>query len=250
MSTQVEPERQPASMLIVVAKQPTAGQTKTRLSPPLTGEQAAELYRCFLADTLAVMRQAAACRPGLRLALAYLPARGSRPAEAADYFARLAPDFELVLQQGAELGERLAHALGHYLAQGAAAALIMNSDGPDLPAAYLVEAVDALVGGPADVTLGPCDDGGYYLIGVRRPAPELLLRPRMSTTHTAADTLAVAAELGLRVHRLPAFYDVDDAEGLQRLAERLRAAAQGAGADEGVAPNTRRFLAGLEIRQR
>jgi glycosyltransferase A (GT-A) superfamily protein (DUF2064 family) len=83
--------------LFVVAKQPAAGQTKTRLCPPLHGEQAAALYAAFLADTLAIMRRV----PGVRRAIAYLPAG----AEA--YFRNLAPEMELRLQQGETLGERL-----------------------------------------------------------------------------------------------------------------------------------------------
>ena len=87
--------------LLVIAKRPTPGRTKTRLTPPLTTEQAAALYECFLVDTLDLARRV----PDTDRLIAFLPA------EARAYFAALAPDFELVLQEGAGLGERLDNAL-------------------------------------------------------------------------------------------------------------------------------------------
>ena len=111
----------------------------------------------------------------------------------------------------------------------------MNSDGPTLPAAHLERAFVALRDG-ADVALGPSADGGYYLIGVKQPAPRLLRGVRMSTPTVLADTLALAAEYGLRVELLPAWYDVDEAADLARLTRELAAAPLE------VAPCTRAFL--------
>lgn len=211
--------------LLVIAKQPTPGQTKTRLAPPLTADAAAALYECFLADTLDLVRRV----PETDHLIAFLPA------EARPYFAALAPDFELVLQEGVELGERLDHALTACLGRGYARAVIMNSDGPTLPATHLARAFAALRDG-AEVVLGPSDDGGYYLIGVRQPTPRLLRQVRMSTPTVLADTLALAAEEGLQVELLPAWYDVDEAADLARLAHEL------AEAPPEVAPRTRAFL--------
>ena len=120
--------------LLVIAKRPTPGQTKTRLTPPLTAEQAAALYECFLVDTLDLVRRV----PEMDPLIAYLPA------EARAYFAALAPDFGLVLQEGAGLGERLDNALTGCLNRGYERAVIMNSDGPTLPASHLARAFDAL----------------------------------------------------------------------------------------------------------
>ena len=111
----------------------------------------------------------------------------------------------------------------------------MNSDSPTLPLTYLARAFEALADG-ADVTLGPSADGGYYLIGVKQPTPRLLREVRMSTPTVLADTLALAAEEGLRVELLPAWYDVDEAADLVRLAGELAAA------PPEVAPRTRAFL--------
>jgi uncharacterized protein len=199
--------------LLVVAKRPAPGRTKTRLTPPLTPEQAAMLYECFLQDTLAIMRQV----PDVQPVIAYLPAAED------GYFRQLAPDFELILQEGDDLGARLDNALTHYLGQGYARVAIMNSDGPTLPPTCLAAAFAAL-DGDADVVLGPCDDGGYYLIGLKRPAPRLLREVRMSTPDVTADTLALAAEEGLTVVLLPTWYDVDDAASLHHLAREIAAA--------------------------
>jgi rSAM/selenodomain-associated transferase 1 len=196
--------------LLVVAKRPSPGQTKTRLTPPLSSEQAAALYECFLRDTLDMMRQV----PNVQPVVAFLPA------EARSYFVELAPDFELVQQQGLDLGARLDDALARYLRLGYRHVAIMNSDGPTLPATCLTAAFEALAG-EADVVLGPCDDGGYYLIGLKRPAPRLLREVRMSTPSVLADTLALAAEEGLHVELLPVWHDVDDVTSLARLVTEL-----------------------------
>jgi rSAM/selenodomain-associated transferase 1 len=214
--------------LLVVAKRPAPGRTKTRLTPPLSPRQAATLYECFLKDTLDLMRKIPAVQP----AIAYLPA----PDKA--YFSSLAPDFELLLQTGSDLGSRLDHALAHYLTLGYERVVIMNSDGPTLPPRYLELAFEMLAG-DTDVVLGPCDDGGYYLIGLKQPAPRLLREVRMSTSHVTADTLALAADMGLQATLLPCWYDVDDVDALARLIKELD------GSPSGPAPHTRAMVKDL-----
>lgn len=199
----------PSNALLVVAKRPAPGHTKTRLSPPLSPEHAATLYECFLKDTLEIMRRV----PGVQPAIAYLPH------DQADYFAGLAPDFDLLPQQGSDLGSRLDNALNHYLELGYSRVAVMDSDGPTLPLHCLELAFERLEA--ADVVLGPCEDGGYYLIGLKKPAPRLLREVRMSTPRVTADTLALAQDLGLRVALLPTWYDVDDARSLKRLLTEL-----------------------------
>jgi rSAM/selenodomain-associated transferase 1 len=201
--------------LLVVAKQPAAGQTKTRLCPPLAAEVAAALYESFLRDTLDVMRQV----PGVERSIVYLPS------DAAGYFHALAPDMALTPQRGADLGERLDHLLSDALAGGATQAVVMDSDSPTLPAAYVAEAF-AQLDGSADVVLGPCDDGGYYLIGLKRPQPRLLREVQMSTPFVVRDTLALANSLGLKVALLPSWYDVDTAAELERLRAELTASGE------------------------
>lgn len=85
-----------------------------------------------------------------------------------------------------------------YRGAGAQQAVVLDSDSPTLPAAYVAQAF-AQLDGPSDVVLGPCEDGGYYLIGLKRPQPPLLREVPMSTPWVVRDTLALAAQLGLRV---------------------------------------------------
>ena len=191
--------------LLTVAKRPQPGKTKTRLCPPLNAAQAASLYEAFLLDTLDLMRQV----PAVQRTLAFLPA------EAYGYFASLAPDMDLVTQRGASLGERLDALLRHALAEGAAKAVVMNSDSPTLPAAYLVQAFQAL--DTADVVLGPADDGGYYLVGVKKPQPGLLRPVQMSTPQVLHDTLDLAQAAGLSAALLPPWFDIDAPQDLERL---------------------------------
>ena len=217
-----------SNALIVVAKRPTPGKTKTRLSPPLTPELASALYESFLFDTLDQMRQVADSHH----VIAHLDER--------DYFQRVAPDFELIPQEGHTLGERLDRALTAYLARGYQRAVIMDSDSPTLPADYLSQAFNILSDG-ADVVLGPCDDGGYYLIGIKRPAPRLLREVHMSTPTVAAETIALAKDEGLNLISLPTWYDVDDAASLFRLRQEVKAL------HPSVAVHTRHFLQKDEI---
>ena len=219
------------NILSVIVKRPAAGQTKTRLLPTLAPEQAATLSECFLKDTLEVMRQV----PNAQREIAFLP-EAERP-----YFARLAPDFGLYLQEGADLGARLDRALQHYLRPGNCYAVIMDSDSPTLPAACLVQAFEALEEG-ADVVLGPCDDGGYYLIGLKRPAPRLLREVQMSTPRVLQDTLALAAAEGLKASLLPTWYDIDEVGSLARLVQELEESRPEA------APHTRAFLAAVALK--
>ncbi len=156
------------------------------------------------------------------------------PPHARSYFARLAPDgFGLLPQQGAHLGERLAKALAGQFQQGWGQVVIMNSDGPTLPLAYLEEAFSDL--DRADATLDPGHDGGYYLIGMKRLHPELFQGIAWSTDRVVPQTLAICRRLRLRVRLLPEWYDVDvgaDLVGLRRDLDN----------DPSSAPRTRTFL--------
>jgi hypothetical protein len=193
------------NVLLVVAKKPAPGQTKTRLCPPLNREQAAELYECFLCDTLEIMRAV----PEVIPKIVYLPQ------EAGNYFRTLAPDMGLFQQRGETLGERLDNLLTEVLHNGADKAVVINSDSPTLPPAYLAQAFDQLV--DSEVVLGPTSDGGYYLIGMKEPHPDLLREVQMSTPNVLQDTLQLARIRSVSVSLLPEWYDVDTVEELQRL---------------------------------
>lgn len=201
--------RVPAShmsqILILMAKQPAAGQTKTRLCPPLSQAQAAQLYAGMLRDTLALAHHV----PGVQ------PAIAVNPAGAEGYFAELAPDALLFPQGPGDLAQRLAHVTGAAFASGARAVAALSSDVPMLPVVYLRQAFALLA--QYDCVLGPCEDGGYYLAALRQPAPTLFTKVTMSTPNVLRDTMAEAERLGLRVALLPACYDVDTPADLARL---------------------------------
>ena len=211
--------------LLVMAKEPLAGRTKTRLTPPLSPDAAAELYACFLRDALDLARSPSGVTPLVAYA----------PPQARDYFRDLVPEFGLMAQRGSSLGDRLAHVMGQALASGFDQVAAMNSDSPTLPADYLSQAFARLGHSETDVVLGPCDDGGYYLIGWKRPHPTLVREVKMSTGQVLDDTLALAAEEGLQVALLPSWYDVDTPEDLERVRSDLSRTGR-------FGRHTRRFL--------
>jgi rSAM/selenodomain-associated transferase 1 len=198
--------------LIVMAKQPAVGNTKTRLCPPLTADQASSLYACFLQDTLELIGRLEDAQP----VVAYWPL------SAENDFRRLAPQgFQFVPQRGPGLGERLDNALTRCLEKGYQQVVAVDSDSPTLPLSYLRQAFSALDDPDVDVVLGPCDDGGYYLIGMKSPQPFLFRGMEMSTPTVAEDTIRLGRQYGLRFARLPSWYDVDTYRDLERLRAEL-----------------------------
>jgi rSAM/selenodomain-associated transferase 1 len=201
----------------VMAKVPGATPVKSRLHAVLTEPRSTELYRCFLLDRL----DALAGVPGI------VPVVAFTPPEAAARMAALAPpSFRLIAQEGEALTERLVRLFDRLLKEHPAA-LAMDSDSPTLPMAYVTEAVAIVTADEADVVVGPSDDGGYYLIGLRAPRPELFVDVPWSTADVLGVTLARARGLGLRVRLLPAWFDVDTEADLRRLREELALSGRG-----------------------
>ncbi len=213
--------------LLVMAKRPSPARTKTRLSSVLGLTEAAELYACFLRDALAMARSV----PGVTPFVAHSPP----DAETEAYFRDLAPDFKRIPQTGHTLGERLDAVMSACSQNGYEQVVAMNSDSPTLPADYLAQAFARLDDEATDVVLGPCDDGGYYLIGWKRPHPRLVREVPMSTDHVLRDTVAIAEEEKLRVSLLPTWYDVDEVAELERVRADLLANPE-------IARHTRDFL--------
>jgi uncharacterized protein len=225
--------------LAVMTKAPRAGQVKTRLVPALGPEEAAQLNVCFLRDTAAAI--AKACGTTARGIGVYTPIG----AEAA-YIDILPHEFDLLPQRGDGFGERLAFAMDDLFRCGFDSVCLIDSDSPTVSADVYAEAVEMLSKAGDRLVLGPSDDGGYYLIGLKQNHSHVFERIDWSTERVLGQTKKRARELSLEVNLLPTGYDVDDSATLRRLsAELLSANSMG-----DVAPNTRRFLATLTTQKK
>lgn len=225
--------------LAIVGKAPVEGACKTRLCPPLTAAEAAELSRCFIDDVAAVV-EAASAASGVCV---YTPVG----AEAA--FDGLLPGgFSMLAQRGDDLGARLLHATGDLLSAGFAGVCLINADGPTLPVAVLHQAASALRQPGDRIVVGPAIDGGYCLIGLKQAHGEIFRDIAWSTGQVLAQTLARVASLGVPLSLLPTWYDVDDLASLQLLLHELFAAGSPLASDGlagSPAPRTRAYLSHL-----
>lgn len=202
----------------VMAKAPGMAVVKSRLHESLGEERATELYRCFLLDRL----DAVAALRDITGVVAFTPLEAEPLMRAL-----VPPRLRLVSQRGADLGERLSNILSGLLDRGHPGAMAVDSDSPTLPLTYVSEAARILAGGRHDVVLGPCEDGGYYLIGLRSPQPRLFEGIPWSTPGVLAATQAKARALHLRVALLPSWFDVDTESDLRRLHTDMTAAGGG-----------------------
>jgi uncharacterized protein len=225
----------------IMTKVPQAGQVKTRLTPPLSPEESAQLNICFLRDLSASISTASRTTPGCGVGI-YTPAG----AEAA-YENILPPEFYLISQRGSAFGERLACAVEDLFTAGFEAVCLINSDSPTVPASSFAEAANELTKPGDRVVLGPSDDGGYFLIGIKQLHRRLFEEIDWSTERVLDQTVARATELGLEVHRLPPGYDVDDRITLRRLCDELLD--KKTRSTTSAAPHTRKFLADIVERE-
>ena len=188
-----------------MAKEPAPGKVKTRLTPPLTSHEAAELYRCFLQDHLLAMDLLL----DIDVAIAYTPS-GARKT----FYNFCRENYGLFAQHGKNLGEKLFHIFLEKLSEGYAAVTVMGSDSPDLPNRLVQASFEWLLGQRADLVLGPSPDGGYYLIAAKKPYPEIFSGIPWSTDKVLATTLIKARHLGLRTELLPPWNDLDTYQDL------------------------------------
>lgn len=196
--------------IAIMAKAPFPNKVKTRLTPLLSPFEASQLYHSFLLDKITQVKSIKGVRPFV----AYTP--GS-----SESFFRsiIPPGFSLISQAGKDLGERLTRVSKELFAQGAAKVLILDSDTPNLPIDHIREGLARLDEG--DVVLGPCEDGGYYLIGMRIFIPEIFNGVPWSTDMVTELTMKKVQALGLTVSMLPGWYDVDTEKDLKRLIQDL-----------------------------
>jgi rSAM/selenodomain-associated transferase 1 len=212
----------------IMAKAPLAGYAKTRLIPVLGAAQAALLQQQMLLDTIELVATALCGDGSITLVC---PTSADRVA-----LERIVPDGVGVVAHGQiDLMSGLDYALRHHLAQGYEQVVLVDGDSPTLPAQYIQSGFDHLE--EDAVVLGPTLDGGYYLIGACQPRSHLFDWEQLDSATVCQQTRARAEALGAIVHMLPAWYDVDTAEDLERLCAELQQYPS-------RAPRTSRFLAG------
>ncbi|MEZ4700271.1 MAG: TIGR04282 family arsenosugar biosynthesis glycosyltransferase [Rhodothermales bacterium] len=215
------------SALIVFAKVPEPGKVKTRLTELLTPTQAAELYTAFLADALA---QYAALDVDVRL---YLP-----PSDKTMPAGVVPEPVSRQAQVGADLGARMGHAFLETFMAGYKKAVIIGTDHPTLPSPFIDEAF-RILDDPYAISIGPSEDGGYYLLGMNEFYPHLFEGMTYSHDQVFMQTLERAGETGAEVTVLPPWFDVDTPDELVRLARELP------DADPEALPRTREVLGRL-----
>jgi rSAM/selenodomain-associated transferase 1 len=223
--------------IAIMAKAPQVGAAKTRLVPPLTAEDAAALSACFIRDA-AENVAAAAEQAAIDGYIAFTPMEAG-----AEFSQLLAPGTRLLPSRRPGLGASLYDAATDLLNDGYGAVCLVNSDSPTLPTTILVAATRALLPPGDRLVLGPAEDGGYYLIGLKHAHRRLFEDIAWSTSAVLAQTEERAQVLGLAVTRLPVWYDVDDIASLHRLRAELAQAGDGSGAHQ--AKRTAHFLRNL-----
>jgi glycosyltransferase A (GT-A) superfamily protein (DUF2064 family) len=188
--------------LLVIAKAPAPGRSKTRLTPPFSPPDAAALAEAALSDTLDAV---GAAHVSGRRVLVLDGAPG----------AWLPDGWEVVPQRGVGLDERLANAF----ADAGGPALLLGMDTPQVTPSLVADAVRSLLVPGVEAVLGPSLDGGYWAIGLRVPRRGALVGVPMSTRRTLAVQRRRLRALGIRVAKLPSMRDVDDVADALAVAE-------------------------------
>jgi hypothetical protein len=225
--------RRAESALVVFAKAPIPGEVKTRLCPPLTPDEAATLHGTFVLDVLEQIRLAASPTGRGDQTSSHLVPRtphllfdrylACSPASDHVFFKIMEErqGVQLLDQVGPDLGARMSQTFTSLFARGYKQVVIIGTDAPTLPPSSYQEALASL--NERDLVLGPALDGGYYLIGLTRPAPELFAGVPWSTDQVLPLTRKKAADLGLTVGLLKEWRDVDTIDDLRWLIDECAA---------------------------
>ena len=201
--------------LVVMARAPRAGEVKTRLIGALTAEEARGLYVAFLGDTFALMEEVMEERDELSLVLCYTP-EGEEEA-----FEEIEREGSMMIpQRGSDLGERLRNCFIDLFGLGFESVIVIGADSPTLPGELVYDAFDSLED-PSDVIIGPTEDGGYYLIGMRKLHEQIFEKIPWSTDGVLAATADRIKQIGSNLIVMPEWYDVDTPEELERLKQQL-----------------------------
>jgi uncharacterized protein len=199
-------------VLVIMAKAPRMGEVKTRLMPGLSPAAVTAFYCCLLDDTLALARSLSDVEVAIMC-----------PDSDVNELAQLAGnEARVVAQKGEGLAAGLTSVFAHFTKDHQRPTIAFNSDSPHLPRSVLEDAFETLA--THDVVVGPTHDGGYYLVGATASHPMLFAHDGMGTRNALERLLSRAQDLDLSVGFADAFYDIDVADDLARLAEELRLA--------------------------
>jgi len=198
--------------VLFFVKYPLQGKIKTRLAAELGDQAVIELYKNFVLDTLSTIRQ---LNVPFRICF--------HPESARDKMKEwLGEQYAYMAQEGANIGQRMKNALAQTIEEGFSRAILIGSDIPDLPADFLIQALQSLESHP--VVIGPSSDGGYYLIGFSKAhfLPNAFDGISWSTENVFRQTIDVLEEHSNNVHVLPEWFDVDTPVDLRELVNRNR----------------------------
>jgi uncharacterized protein len=215
--------------LAVMAKAPREGKVKTRLLGALSPEEAARLYVAFLSDTFALMEDVRDERENLSLALCYTPEGEEEAFEEVEREGSM-----MIPQRGENLGERLTNCFADLFALGFESVVVIGADSPTLPGEYLFDAFECFETDD-DVVIGPAEDGGYYLVGMRKLHRRIFEDIPWSAAGALDVTIERAREAELNLVLLPEWCDVDTPDDLEQLKRDLTE-------NKKVAKFTRKFL--------
>ena len=206
------------SALVILTKAPQAGESKTRLVPPLSFEEAAELAQALLIDQLRNLAHFTTAQ----LFLAFTPK------SAASFFETLLPPGAACFsQQGDSLGDRMRHAFGVLFSRGFGRVVLIGGDLPAVPVKILSDAFTALENTHRQVVLGPSLDGGYYLVGMNQLIQEIFDGIIWSQPDVLAATVAKLGALKRKYELISTWYDIDTVNDLRRLDSDFAAAPAG-----------------------
>jgi uncharacterized protein len=189
--------------IIIMAKVPEARKVKTRLQPYLTPEQSATLANCLLQDTISKVKALKN-----KLIIAY------SPPERRDFFE---PNFDLIAQSGNDLGERMFNAFEFSFRENLDAVVMIGTDSPTFPPDFIKKAFAYLE--TNDTVLGKTEDGGFYLIGLRKLDKRIFADVEWSSEKTWLQTKKNLKKIDFSLAELPVWYDVDEPKDLERLRE-------------------------------
>jgi rSAM/selenodomain-associated transferase 1 len=215
--------------LVVLAKAPREGAVKTRLLGALTVPESVDAYTNFLRDTFATAESIQEERENLQIVLCYTPVGDEEAFETIEREGSL-----MLPQRGEGFGERLFNCFSDLFAMGFESIVVIGADSPTLPGEYVFDAFESFETDD-DVVVGPATDGGYYLIGMRKPHVHMFENIPWSGPGVLEATIERAKEAELDLVLLPEWYDVDTPEDFERLKREVQE-------NKGAARFTRRFL--------